>query len=341
MHNDLKVPAIWVAALCAVGAAAVTGCGSSDAGSTQKAGSSSSNATASGTQGKKVTFIAGDKGDEFYITLDCGARQEAAKSGMSVDFQEPDQFAASSQTPIVNATAAKHPDALLIAPTDAKAMYVPIKQVADAGTKVVMVDTTLANPTMASSQVSTNDEVGGQQAAQSLAKLIGGKGKVIVINLNPGVSTTDARAKGFQDEAKKLGLTVLPQQYAGTSPEKAASIVQSTLAREGDLEGIFTTTNFAQEGAVTGLRGQKLLGKVKIVGFDSAPLQVKQLRAGEVQGLIAQQARKIGQLGIQQAVAALTGKATTKQIKVPTIALTKDNVDDPAVQSGLQVEKCS
>jgi ribose transport system substrate-binding protein len=338
MQDLRKHPGITLAALCSIAAFAVAGCGSSDDGAST---TSTTSPAASSTSGKKVTFIAGDKGDEFYITLNCGAREEAAKNGISVDFQEPEQFAPSSQTPIVNATAAKRPDALLIAPTDAKAMYVPIKQVADGGSKVVMVDTTLANPSMASSQVSTNDEVGGQQAAQALAKLIGGKGKVIVINLNPGVSTTDARAKGFQDEAKRLGLTVLPQQYAGTSPEKAASIVQSTLARDGDLKGIFTTTNFAQEGAVTGLRGQELVGKVKLVGFDSAPLQVKQLRAGQVQALVAQQARKIGQLGIQQAVAAMTGKPNQKQIKVPTITLTKDNLDDPAVAPGLQVEKCA
>lgn len=324
--------------MCVLTAIAVTsstiaiGCGSSDDGASASGG---------GTHGKRVTFIAGDKGDEFYITLDCGARQEAQKYGMSVNFQEPEQFAPSSQTPIVNATAAKHPDALLIAPTDSKAMYLPIKQVADDGTKVVLVDTTLDNPTMAVSQVSTNDAIGGAQAAQALAKLVGGKGKVIVINLTPGVSTTDARAKGFIDEAKKLGLDVLPQQYAGTSPEKAASIVQSTVARNPDLKGIFTTTNFAQEGAVTGLRAQDLLGKVKIVGFDSAPLQVKQLRAGDVQALIAQQARQIGKLGIDQAAATLAGKPTKSQIKVPTVTITRDNVDDPKVQPALQVESCS
>lgn len=337
MHPLTGRPGLGLAALCA-SAALLTACGSSDDNSSTTA--SAGGGGASSVNGKKVTFIAGDKGDEFYITLDCGAKEEAAKDGMSVDFQEPEQFAPSSQTPIVNATAAKKPDALLIAPTDAKAMYVPIKQVADGGSKVIMVDTTLANPSMAAAQVSTDDEVGGQQAAQELAKLIGGSGKVIVINLNPGVSTTDARAKGFEDEAKKLGLTVLGQQYAGTSPEKAASIVQSTLARDPDLKGIFTTTNFAQEGAVTGLQGQDKVGKVKIVGFDSAPLQVRQLKAGQVQALVAQQARKIGQLGIQQAVAALTGKPTTKQIKVPTITVTKDNLSDPAVAPALQVEKC-
>ena len=53
-----------------------------------------------------MTLIAGVKGDEFYITMNCGAQEEARKLGVDLDFQGPDQFDASLQTPIVNAVAA-------------------------------------------------------------------------------------------------------------------------------------------------------------------------------------------------------------------------------------------
>ncbi|MCW2954146.1 MAG: hypothetical protein JWQ48_3316 [Conexibacter sp.] len=340
MHGLTRRHLPLMAACIAAGSLAVAGCGSSSSTSSGSTSTSSGGASGSARASKKITFVAGDKGDEFYITLDCGARTEAKKHGFTVNFQEPDQFTPSSQTPIVNSVAASKPDAVLIAPTDAAAMYTPIKQLAENGSKVVLVDTTLKNPDMAASQVSTDDAGGGKQAADQMAALVGGSGKVIVINLNPGVSTTDARGKAFMDEAKLKGLTVLTQQYAGTSPEKAASIVQSTLAGNPDLKGIFATTNFAQDGAVTGLRGQNKLGAVKIIGFDSSPLQVQQLRQGEVQALIAQQARKIGELGIQQAAAALAGTATTKQIKVPTVAVTKANVDSATVKPVLQVKQC-
>ena len=121
----------------------------------------------SGGKKYKMTLIAGVKGDEFYITMNCGAQAEAKKLG--VDARLPGTRTSSrpsQQTPIVNAVAAKKPDAVLIAPTDTKAMYAPIKQLADAGTKVVLVDTTLDQPDIAVSQIASDNEAGGETAAR-------------------------------------------------------------------------------------------------------------------------------------------------------------------------------
>ena len=42
-----------------------------------------------GGRGKDLTLIAGVKGDEFYITMNCGAQAEAKKLGVSLNFQGP------------------------------------------------------------------------------------------------------------------------------------------------------------------------------------------------------------------------------------------------------------
>src|SRR5918912_1839576 len=106
--------------------------------------------------------------------MNCGAQAKAKELGVNLNFQGPDQFDPSLQTPIVNALVSKKPDAVLIAPTDTKALYAPIKQMADAGTKIVLVDTTLDQPDMAVSQIASDNEAGGGEAAKILAKLIGG-----------------------------------------------------------------------------------------------------------------------------------------------------------------------
>ena len=280
-----------------------------------------------GGGGKSMTLIAGVKGDEFYITMNCGAQEEAKKLGVSLDFQGPNEFDAAQQTPIVNAVAAKKPDAILVAPTDTKAMYAPIKQAADAGSKIVLVDTTLEDSSLAVSQIASDNEGGGRSAAETLSELIGGQGKVFVVNVKPGISTTDARAEGFEAGAKEAGLDYIGQEYSQDEPARAASIVKSILAKNPDLKGIFATNLFSAEGAASGLREAGKLGEVKIVGFDAGPKQVEDLKEGLVQALIAQRPAQIGALGVQQAVNALDDKPVKEKIGTGFVSITKENLD--------------
>ena len=319
----------WIAACCVVAlAGGVAACGSDDnvANNNSNSNSSSSSSSSSGKK-YKMTLIAGVKGDEFYLTMNCGAQEAAKAAGVQLDFQGPDEFDASQQTPIVNAVAAKKPDAVLIAPTDTKAMYAPIKQMAANGTKIVLVDTTLDDPSMAVSQIASDNEKGGEAAAQELTKLIGGSGKVMVVNVKPGISTTDARGKGFEQGAKAAGLDYIGQQYDDDDPAKAASIVSATLSKHPDLKGIFAANLFSAEGAATALKQAGKLGKVKIVGFDAGPKQVEDLKNGIVQALIAQKPAEIGADGVEQAYNALTDKPTEKQIGTGFVSVTKDNLD--------------
>lgn len=280
------------------------------------------------TDAKKLVLIPGVANEPFYISMQCGASDEAKKLGYSLDTQAPSQFDASLQTPIVTGVIANKPGAILIAPTHAQAMASPIKQAKDAGIKVIEVDTALQDTSIALSSISSDNVKGGRLAAQTLAKLVGDKGSVLVINTKAGTSTTDQRAQGFGDELKQShpGMTSLGVQYNNNEAAQAASIVTATLAAHPDLAGIFATNLSSAEGAATGLRNAGKLGQVKVVGFDASPKQVQDLKDGTVQALIAQNPGDIGKQGVDQAAAALEGKPVTRTIQTDMIAITQDNM---------------
>src|SRR5215204_1499315 len=95
----------WAAVLLlALAAGTVVACGDDDSG-----GGGGSADSGGGGKDYKMTLIAGVKGDEFYITMDCVAKEKAQELGVTLDFQGPDQFDAAQQTPIVDAVAAKSP----------------------------------------------------------------------------------------------------------------------------------------------------------------------------------------------------------------------------------------
>lgn len=334
-----------MASLAAISAGAtliLAGCAGTEA-PPASSGSPDASPTSSGSPADplNITFVAGVAGDPFYISMSCGAQTAAEEAGATFNFQAPRTFSPTDQIPILDAVAAAKPDALLVAPTDPTSMYVPIKRVVDAGARVVLVDTSLDNTDIASASISTDDYQGGVEAAKALAKLIGGPGDVLLLNFIPGVTTTEARGQGFVDTAASLGLNVIGKEYGGEDIEKGAQIVDATLQRYPDLAGIFTTTDYGAQGTVASLRNANKLGAVKVVGFDASPVMVGQLRNGDIQAIVSQQAGKIGQLGVQQALHAIRGEATDGAIKIPTVTITSENIDSPEVAAGLQVDSCN
>jgi ribose transport system substrate-binding protein len=315
-------------------ALAAAGCGGNDQGGGGGGGT--------GQKQYKLTLIQGVKGDQFYITMQCGAQQAAQAAGATLDVAAPDEFDASLQTPVVNAVVAKHPDAILVAPTDTKAMIPPLTQAKAAGIKLIFVDTTTENGAeLAESEIASDNEEGGREAARTLAKLTGGKGSVFVVNVKPGISTTDARAKGFEEEIKNTpGLKYIGQEYSNDKPEIAAAKTTAALAAHPDLVGVFGTNLFSAEGAATGLRSAGASQKVKVVGFDAGPKQVQDLQQGIVQALIAQKPADIGKAGVEQAIHALKGEPVQKKIGTGFVVVTKDNMNNPDVQPFLYKSSC-
>jgi ribose transport system substrate-binding protein len=309
--------------LLAVSAAAVlslTACGGSSGGG-------------GGSTSYKFSFVQGVAGDEFYVTMQCGIQAEAKKQGITVNTQGPAKFDPTLQKPIVDSVVAAHPSALLVAPTDVSAMEAPLKAAASAGIKVVLVDTTVKDPSFAVSQIASDNKGGGAAAFKAIQTLNPSGGKIMVMSVDPGISTTDQRAAGFEAAAKADSkFTYLGIQYSHNDPATAAKLMTASLAKDPDIVGVFAANLFSAAGTGTGIRQANKQNQVKVVGFDAGPDQVAQLKAGTVQALIAQDPYQIGIDGVDQGLASLKGQQVTKTIQTGSHVLTKDNIDGDGAQ---------
>jgi ribose transport system substrate-binding protein len=289
-----------------------------------------------------MTFVQGVAGDGFYVTMACGIKAEAAKIGnITVNVQGPSQFDATLQNTIIAAVTAAKPDALLIAPDDVTASQIPLDQAVAKGIKLVLVDTTLKDPSKAISQISSDNLAGGAAAFTAIKQLVPGGGKVLVVNTKPGISTTDQRTQGFADAVKAdSSFKYVGVQYDQDSASIAAQVTSAALQKDPDIVGIFATNLFSAEGAATAIRQVGKSGKIKIVGFDADPDQITALKGGTVQALIAQQPYQIGTDAVDQAVAALEGKATTAKIGTKFTILTSANLSSAASQAAIYKTSC-
>ncbi|CAN5786694.1 ABC transporter substrate-binding protein [soil metagenome] len=290
-----------------------------------------------------ITLVQGVQGDEFYISMACGAQAAADERGVSLDVQGPEKFDATLQTPLLNAVVQAAPDAILIAPNDRTAMIAPIREAVDAGIAVFTVDTFIEED-IAIANIASDNILGGQMAADALAELIGEQGKVYVTNVKPGISTTDQRQQGFEEGiAAYPDIEYLGAEYNNDDPTTAASQTAAILQAHPDLAGIFGTNLFGAQGAATAVREAGLEGQVKVVGFDAGPKQVADLEQGIVDVLIAQHPYDIGYTAVNMAVDYLE-KGEVPDEKVVTTGysvVTRDNIDDPEVARYLYVADCS
>jgi ribose transport system substrate-binding protein len=225
---------------------------------------------------------------------------------------------------------------------DDTALQAPLEQAKARGVKIVLVDTSLKDPSIAAARVTSDDQAAGEAAAAEVAKETGGTGSVVTVNTQPGVSTVEARVKGFEAGLKKApGLRYLGQQYSGDDAAKAASTVTSSLAAHPDLSAVFATNTLTGQGASTGIKNAQATGRIKLIGFDANPSGVQSLADGSAQAQVVLKPLDIGTQGVEQAVHALKGEKVTKLIHTGALMATKDNLNTPDVQRYLYHSNCT
>ena len=288
-----------------------------------------------------IALVPGLTTDAFYITMRKGAEAAAKAVGADLVFQGAPDFNPVTQTPVLDAVIARHPDAILVAPTDKTQMVQPLKKAADAGIPVITVDTFIGtgnyqtgagNADFPLAYIASDNVLGGKMAARALAKAIGDKGKVYVSNIKPGISTTDQREEGFVAEMKNHpGIQILQTQYNDDDANKAASQLQSVYARNPDLAGVFGANLFSALGSANGVKQGGLTGKVKVVGFDAPTSVVGDIKSGLIDAVIAQHPAEIGYYGVISAYAHLTGQSIPVLIGTGFTEMDKSNIDQPDV----------
>ena len=292
-------------------------------------------------EGIEISFIQGVIGDGFYISMECGVQDAADALGASVNVQGPDAFDATLQNPIIDAVVASGPDAILVAPNDVEASAGPLQRAQEEGIEVILVDTTVNDESIGRSRIASDNFQGGVTAADALAELIGEEGTVMVISVNPGISSTDARQAGFEEQiATYPDIEYLGTEFSNNEPARAAEILTAALAANPDLNGVFAANLFSAQGTATGLVQAGAQDDVAVVGFDAGAAQVEQLEAGDVQALVVQKPYDIGYQGVEQAIAAVNGDEVIPEIPTDFVVATADNLEDPEINQFLYKEEC-
>ncbi len=292
----------------------------------------------------KMAFMPG-VADPFYFTMEKGAQAKAKELGVELIVGEyPKAWGPESQVPILEALAARGDVNLLFtAPTSTEALVPVLKKVSDSGIPVITVDTYIGDGDYNKESdynfplafIGTDNFAGGVRVAEEVAKMIGEKGKVMVQNTNPDVSSVMGREKGFVEGMKKFpNIEVVAVEYCLDNQEKAQAQVAAVLQKHSDLAAVFGVNVFSAQGAYRAIVNAGLTGAVKVATWDATEDLINALRKGEVDLVLAQKPAEIGALAVEWGYKFLKDGTPIPNKKVVPgfFVFTKENVDSPDAQ---------
>jgi ribose transport system substrate-binding protein len=181
-------------------------------------------------------------------------------------------------------------------------------------------------------------------AGEHLAKLLDGRGRVIVLRYAEGHESTSKREEGFLSAVRTLpGIEIVSaNQYGGADVEgaykRAEALLSSLKTADGRLavDGIFCPNESVSFAMLRVLQDNGWAGKVRFIGFDASDNLVKGLRAGHVDGLVVQDPVNMGYLGVKTLVSHIRGDQVERRIDTGVQLVTPDRMDSADVKELLQ-----
>ncbi len=299
-------------------------------------------ATTSNGSGGKLTIAVIPKGTthEFWKSIEAGARQAGEELGVEIKWKGPVlENDRAEQIKIVEQFASEGVSGIVLAPLDDTALRRPVQEATDNKVPVVIIDSALKGEAGKDfvSFISTDNKQGGVMAGDKLAKLLDGKGKVVMLRYQEGSASTMDREAGFlKAVGKNPGISVTVQnRFGGPTSDNSKTTSLEMLDKIKEADGIFCSNESTTFGMLLALRQEGLTKKAKFVGFDTSSNLMEGLRNGEIDALIAQNPKKMGYEGVRVIVDQLRGKKVEQRIDSGVKLLTSMNLNDPEIMAFL------
>jgi ribose transport system substrate-binding protein len=268
----------------------------------------------------------------FFKEMGDAMKAEAEKNGMDVQIVSADLDPAKQRDQVKDFIVSKV-SAIILTPADSKAVGTTIKDANDAGIPVFTADVASLAQVTVVSHIATDNYLGGKMAGQAMVDLLGGKGKVAIID-HPEVESGILRTRGFSEViAQHPDIQIVADLPGHGARDQSFKVMQDILQAHPDVNAVFAINDPTALGAIAALEAAGKLDSVKVIGFDGQPEAKKAIRDGKLYADIVQYPAKIGVLSVDAVVKYLAGEKVDKQTLIPTGVYRKADADaDPDIK---------
>lgn len=267
---------------------------------------------------------------DFTNAVGQGATDEFKRAGIDIAVITDAQFDAARQRSDIETALAAKPNVILALPLDPVTSAEAFRQAVADGTKLVFLSNVPKDYKQGADYASivTDDLYQmGKQAADALAKSIGGKGKVGYIFHDATYYVTNQRDQAFKSTIEKdyPDIKIVAEQGI-SDPARAEELASAMLLQNPDLDGIYVTWAEPADGVLAALRSAGNT-HTKIVTLDLAePVALDMVKKGNVTALVADKAYELGRAMAAAGMKSLLGQPTPPFVVAPALTVTRETV---------------
>ena len=274
--------------------------------------------------------------DNWLTTLRVGMQSYADKLGdVKLAFEDARGDVARQQNQIQNFIASKVDGILVATLVDPSAGPAISKAAHAAGIPLVFVNNAPANlDSLPEGQafVGSDDLEAGTLQAEAACKLLGGKGKVLVMLGQLGTTGQRFRTQGVHEVFKRdgcKGMEIIQEQTADYMRVPAIDLMNNWLTAGFKFDAVLANNDEMALGAIQSLKANGVpMDKVVVAGVDATQDALTAMKAGDLDITVFQNAPGQGRLAIDVLLKLIKkGETVDKKNLVPFELVTKENLD--------------
>jgi len=276
-----------------------------------------------------VAFVPNAVAD-FWLIARAGTEKAAREFGCDVDFRFPPTGVAQEQQQIVEDLMSRGVSGIAISPCD------PVNQMdllnrAAAKVNLITQDSDAPDSNRLC-YVGTDNYEAGKAAAELIKRAIPQGGRIMLFVGALDAQNAQDRKKGIEDGLVGTDISIIDTRTDDRDQMKAIANVQDTLVAHSDVACLVGLWAYNGPAILNGVKDSGKLGQVQIVCFDEDDESLQGIQDGHIFGTIVQQPFEFGYQSVKLLAGLAKGDRSaipeSKQMNIPTITVTKENVDE-------------
>jgi ribose transport system substrate-binding protein len=188
--------------------------------------------------------------------------------------------------------------------------------------------------------VLNDEEEAGRLAAHRIESALHGRGKVLIIGIDPLSSGNPDRSSAFESTLSREApdIQIVDRLKGSFSFGQAELAAEKSIQAHPDLSAILSLNTTSTRGAVAAVGTTHSSKHILIVGCDFNLDLLFILRKGVLDAIVAQNMRAMGNIAVDSIMAQRRGLPVPAYAFVKPVLITRENIDNESIQHMLYTD---